>query len=668
MEVTPMGLLRVAAALLAVAVFYGALVVVLRTRAARRPMSETLLGASLLLVLALNAEVYALSTLPLHRPLEWLPLFHGLVTAGLVAVSLRVGGPQAWRTMPRALLESLEQCFRQAGYVIGLALVGVAALLLVYLVFGAYNVPNAWDELEYHVAMAVQPYQDGRVGPVTSDLPWATAYPRGVELVWYWTLEWTGTDLLFHPVQLAFGVQLVLAAYVLARRTGAPARAAVLVLPVLATMPVFLCLSTCGYIDLAVAASVIALVALLAPPRQPEAAGTRDWSLAALALAQACLVKLPILAVAFGGVALLHTLFLRGSIGRRLREGLSFLGSVRGVVSILVILAASLTYWHHWVQHGNPLYPVRVSLADRVVLPGPVDPGLFGGGGHTTATKRVADMTRAERFYHAWTNFHQPLNVDSFGSFGPVWPIVILPLFVASVVRALRRRDGWLLALAAMFGLSFFMPAFLPRYGLSMITVALAGALSILAQLPRRVTFVAMLIVLAACLPGAWCDGRYIRHSLRWIRMQAGGTLPVATRNAFVFERNSVGYPTYCSPDMTRFIRDHSGPGDVLVWNVRTFQGLLWNRSYSNRLVHLPASPRQMYPHSAAEAQSDHVQAWLERIAALRPRHVLVYADSVCARRLLAEPRWGYRVAFRDSADHSRYAMILFERAARSGG
>ena len=656
MEVTPLGLVRVAAAILAVVVLYGALVVLLRTRAYRRPMSETLLGASLLLVLILNAEVYALSALPVHRPLKWLPLFHGLITAGLVGVL-----PRAWWTTLRALAESFRQCLRQAGYVLGSALVGLAILLLVYLLFGAYNVPHAWDELEYHVAMAVQPYQDGRVAPVTSDLPWATAYPRGVELLWYWTLEWTGTDLLFHPVQLAFGVQLLLAAYVLARRTRASVRAATLVFPVLATMPVFLCLSTCGYIDLAVASSVIALVALLAPPRQSNATGTRDWPLAALAMAQACLVKLPILAVAFGGIALLHALFFRGAIRSRLREALAFLGSLRGVVAILVILAASHTYWRNWAHHGNPLYPIRVTLADHVVLPGPVDPGLFGGGGHSTAAKPVAKMTRAERFYYAWTDFHQPLNVDSFGSLGRIWPFVILPLFALSVLWALWHRDGWLLALTAMFGLSFFTPAYLPRYGLAMIAVALAGALSVLSRFPRPVEFVGVMIVVAFCLPGLRFNERHVRHSLRWIRMGGGGTLALPTRNAYVYERDVVGYPGYCSPHMTRFIRDHSRPGDLLVWNVRTFHGLLWNRTYSNRVVHLPAGPHDMYPHSAADMRPGATKTWLDRVAELQPRHVLVYTDSESARRLLAEPEWGYREAFRD-ADRDRYPMILFER------
>jgi len=69
--------------------------------------------------------------------------------------------------------------------------------------------------------------------------------------MWYWSLQWTHTDLLFHPVQLAFGLQLMLAMYVLARRTGAAPWAAILASLAIATTPIFYLLTVGGYIDVA---------------------------------------------------------------------------------------------------------------------------------------------------------------------------------------------------------------------------------------------------------------------------------------------------------------------------------------------------------------------------------------------------------------------------------
>jgi hypothetical protein len=666
MEVSLAGAALALTAIGATAAMLAVLTVMFYARA-RRTVAECLLGAGAALVLILNAEVYALSLLPGVRPLKWLPQSHVLLLCVLFGFSLGRPGARGWAAALRAAVGEVRAVWARLGLLLRIALGGLLLVLLSYFVFGAYDVPWTWDELEYHVPMAIQPYQDGRVQTVSSDLPWANAYPRGVELIWYWTLQWSGTNLLFHPVQLAFGLQYLLAVFVLARRTGATESAAVLGVLVLATTPVFFALSTSGYIDLATAAAVISLVAFLAPARDAAAPLTRDWPLASLALAEACLVKLPLLAIAFGGLAGLQALLGRGSPRQRGGEAGRFLASPRGVASALIVLAACHTYWRNAIEHGNPLYPARFEVAG-LKLDGPLDTARFGTGAHTSVGKPVADMTRWERFWYAWTDFRQPLDIDSFGSFGPVLLAILLP-FLASLVLLQRPLDTWRLTLGAMFVLCLFTPSYLPRYGLPMAAVAVVGAMWLATRFGPASFRVFALVVLVLCVSGLGVSKRRMSHSLEWVRKQSGGYLALKTRNAFLAEHVPTGGPQYCRPDMIRYIRTHSGAGDLLVCNVRTFPALLWNYRYDNRVCWLTGTAGDSYPEEASDLSLPspaELTDWITRVLAKQPRHVLLYTQSAYAQELIGHPEYGYRAALADPAERQNYAMTLFERVERA--
>lgn len=656
------GLLAVGAACLRLWSF----VVLTRRHAPIQPISESLLAASVLFVLSINAEIYLLSAIPVERPLGYLPLFHLAVTVVLATASWRGAGISAWRQTLWAVVGSFALLWRDCGWVVRLGSLVTVGMLGVYLLVGAYRVPSAWDELEYHVPMAVQPYQDGRVGPVTSDLPWANAYPRGVALLWYWTLQWSGTDLLFHPVQFAFGLQFLLAVYVLACRSGVRPGVALLVTIVMASMPVFFILTTCGYIDVAVAATVITVVAFLAPPRTQEDGVRHDWLLAGLALGQACLVKPPLMAVALGGIAFLHDVFFRMGPRVGLRSIPRFVFSARGLAMLLVVLLCCHTHLRLWAERGNPLYPLRVTLAGRVMFDGPLDAARFGIGGHTTMGQ-VSEMSHLQRFWASWVDLYQPLNVDSFGGFGPVVPVAIVFLFVSFAVRALLARTTWHLALVLMISLCFATPSYLPRYGLPMVAIATVGAAWVVSRFPRELSVAATVGVVLLCALGSAKSITYLWEELKWLTSQAGGQIPLATRNAFLLEKHQIGLADiYCTPEMIRYIRDHSGPGDVLVWNVRTFPGLLWNRTYSNRVIHLAGSRHDVYPGSAAtlmEPTEEEMNRWLGEVLRLRPKHVLVYAQSAYARALTDRDELGYNQVFYDSDSRGPGAMVLFEHA-----
>lgn len=665
MELTAWSLVTIPLTIFAFLALLWSLVVLIRIHTPSQPFSESVLASSVISVLILNAEVYALSLLPFERPLDWLPLVHSSVVAGTIVGISACYGWDVWRRSFTHGIASAHVVWNQP-LVVRMMLLCMFSIVFVSAAYGMYTVPSDWDGLEYHVPMAVQPYQEGRIGPVTSDLPWATAYPRGTETIWYWTLQWTGTTALFHTVQLAFGLQLLLATYTLARRSGVVPWSALAGCAIVTTMPIFFILSVSDYIDIAYGAGVIALLAFLAPSREQSPQLQRDWLLAACAFSQCALIKLPIVAALFGGIALLHTLLTSKTVRERSWQVWLFLRSWRSVTAGIIILFGIQSYIGHWVKENNPLYPVALTVGGRLIFEGPVDSRLFGGGANSSMGN-VAEMSLVHRYYAAWADWFNPLNVDSLGSPGPLFLTVVLVSFVLFLGHALVTRQRWHLAIALMFGVAFFVPGFfLPRYGIPMLTIAIVGSTWTFQRFSSELLPGLKIILVAGCLFGLFVSSAYIRTSLQWTTNVAGNDFSLAKRTSFIAEKVQVGIPEiYQSPEMILYIRDHSKPGDTLVWNVRTFQSLLWNRTYSNQVIHLAGTQADFYPGGAyllTEPTSDQMTNWLFTLKQMNPDQVLVYTQSAYAQYLLANPEFGYHIGYQDAASRGKGAMTLFER------
>lgn len=664
MEVTLTGWLLTPVAALAILALFWAALVLLRVARPAGPLSESLLAASTATPLVLYAEVQLLSLCPLPRPLDWLPAAHLALVILLLIIGFAVGGRRIWSETWHALRAGFVGWLRASGLIVALGFAILVILLGLYLAWGMYSVPTLWDELDYHIPMAVQPWHDGRVGYVGSDQPQADLYPRGVELLWYWTLRWTGTDLLFHPTQLAFGLQLILAAYVLARRMPAPPWAAGMAGLIIGTTPIFYLLTTGGYVDVAHAASVVTVLAFLAPPRNPQAPLTQDWFRVALALGEAAIVKYPFLALICTAFALAQTLLCRVHPWHACRTTLRFLITRRGLATLVVLAAGFHWYISLAQRYGNPFYPFRFTVAGHTLLPGMHTPDGTNYGGYSSQTKPIPKMSLRERYYYAWTDFKAGLNIESFGTFGPVLPWAILVPALAFCVAAVVARNSWHICVTALvlFCLAF-TPSAVPRYGLPMVSVIIVCALSLLGQLPGPAATGCACALLVACVPGAEHSVRAVRDA--WRSELASADFSWFTRNLYWAERYEAGAPTFASTDITRYIRDHVGAGKVLGWNVRTFPTLLFNRHWSNPVRHLPGPAREFWPGSAADLTpltAEELDAWCRQLKEVNPDFVLLYVGSYYGVHLGTHPQLGYRVAFQDYAARGRYAMVLFER------
>jgi hypothetical protein len=631
-----------------------------------KPLAERLLLAALGSVLATNAEMYLFSWIPGSRPLDWLPLAHLLSLGILIAAGWRRAGSRFVTGPVRELHSRVRDVLDHAPVPVRLASVFTAGLLLVIALFGSYFNFVAWDEMGYHVPQAVQPYQDGRVADLDSFLPWTYGYPKGAALVWGWTMFWTHSDLLFRPLQLALGLTFLCAVYVLARRLGASPHPALAVVLAMAWMPIFFRVTTICGSDIGFSAGCVASLAFLVRAGEdPDPTGSLLGAL--LGLAQACLVKLPILEAfffGFGSLLLILELLRRKRLGATLRT-VRYRTLACGAV---VVLLGCHTYVGNLIAYRNPIYPMNVAIAGHQVVSGPMRL-IRPGAGLNTTMAHLSRTSPVQMYYAAWTDWYGMLNEDSMGTVGPSLLVGVFGLFVAGTFLAFRQRDWTLVGIAVLLGIALLIPgSYLPRYGLPVTALIFAGAAVFVSSLPllHRNALIAMVLAVAALgLNAVWLEAK---ATVLWGRENNGGVLLSTRRTLALSERRRLGTPEYASPQTTQFIRSHCGAGCRLAWNVHTFQTWLWNTDYSNKTVYVAGTADDRAPdgfqHLPLPSKPE-LDAWCRRIRALQPDFVLVYARSAYAAALRDSRDAGaFTTAMQDGAERGDMAMTMFARVA----
>jgi hypothetical protein len=622
--------------------------------------SESILAALVCGFFAITLEVRGLSLLPVSRPLDWLPAVHIVLCLAAAAVIHARFGRAFWLDPLRNAVKSAAGAWRECDWLVRAGVVVTLWLLAANLAYGIATGLFGWDEMAYHGPQAIQAFQDGRLAPLDSNLPWTYMYPKGAAVIWAWTMFFTRGDTLFHAVQLVFGFQLLLAAYVLARRMGAGRPGALCAVFAIAWMPLFLFLTTTASADIGLAAGAVGLLAFAAP-----AADSRLTPLsrlfAAACFTQAALIKMPVFPVLFGSAAIVYALLSQGA--RAISARLLRLARDRWVWAGMAVIAAGFAqYLQAWIAHGNPLYPIQVVFRGRVLFPGPVpSPQEFVTTHTSLGVLAKDDLARA---YHAvWTDWYTTLNYDSSGTFGPVVIAAVLLLFAAFVISAVRARSLWGVLVSGAALIALIIPSsYHPRYGLPVTTVMAVCAAVFVSRLERdsRRALRSAFLIAAAC--GLHFTYATLTLSHKYMRtINRGSLLP---HRATVFQETiQTGVPEfYPTPEMIRTLRT-APRGSLLVWNVSCFHALLWNREYSNRTLYLSATPGDRFPGGPenltplSPAQAD---SWRREILRLRPDLVLVYSNSDYARIVGSLPE--YHVRMRDPESRGRGAMTLFER------
>lgn len=480
-----------------------------------------------------------------------------LSTWALAALVLGFVGPRPRVPNLRALVALRP---RSAWLPVGVAMAALPSVLLV-----AYWLPIwQWDSLGYHLPYVNFLLQAGGAGGVPKDVPYLSTYPHGAELAFGALRLLLPDDRLIDAGQIPFGCLGAIGIASVARSLGARVTAAVVAGCLWWTLPaVFLQLPT-NYVDVAAAAAfLLACAALVAPPTPPVllTAG------AAIGLYLGIKPSAPI-----GTVLLSAILIARAWPGRQLVWAAAALG--------LVVLIGGEAYLNNLLRHGNPIWPVKVTLGP-LHLPGEesLDKLLSSGA----ATYKISGPL-PWRMLRSWTSLTAPPMFDMrVGGFGPVFWLAL-----PAGLLALVQRRAWLVTGLLVASIAAPDPA-LARYvlGFPGLLLGLSAALPALARDERRVQ-VPLHVVLAAI--AGW------NLVYAWPALTGEGP-PLRAYASMTWPERLGAVGGEGRPTALLAARGRLAPGEGAAFDKSMdFPYLLWTTRADNRVVRVPddATPGQV--------------------------------------------------------------------------
>jgi hypothetical protein len=295
-----------------------------------------------------------------------------VVLSTILAVSLLMHGrrlrSKLQRELTRLLLWGREEHTRFASQRPSAMQVAVACLVLA-LIIGALAEPSTmFDTLAYHMPMVVEWMQSEQLTPFY--LPSAdysnSYFPGNGQLLYLWSLAPLRSDLLVNCTNLALWALFALALMDALKLVGVTDTTATTIAVTSVLTPVALSQAIDQSLDVAMAAFFALSLGHLM--RLRRSMRVRDAALSGLSMG--C-----VLGVKYSGpayVLILLTLLLAIVVERRR----TLQHDNRRAAAILVAGAGMLAlggFWYvrNYVLTGNPVYPMRVSIASWVVFPGP---------------------------------------------------------------------------------------------------------------------------------------------------------------------------------------------------------------------------------------------------------------------------------------------------------
>jgi hypothetical protein len=302
--------------------------------------------------------------------------------------------------------------------------------------------PLAWDALTYHLPRAVEWVQHGTIAPLPG--PDAAVYynhfPPYGEVYFAWALAATGTDAWLFATGAWAWAGVWLGGYTLARTLGALPGAAVASAFAGACLPAVAGLVSAHYVDNAALATL--LVALTFTLRALDTWRVADALGAGLAVGLLVGTKSSAMPVA----VVLGTATCLIAVRRRAPGG----WRAAALAALAAGLVAAPPLVRAWIDTGNPLFPLDVSL-------GPF--GRLAGDSQLTAMMRTGeiDWPGVARSLFGWSPWSA--EYDHLG-LGPA-ALGLLVLAALGTARA-GRRGALASTLLAAVGVAVVAPTFSP--------------------------------------------------------------------------------------------------------------------------------------------------------------------------------------------------------------
>ena len=394
-----------------------------------------------------------------------------------------------------------------AGRASGAAEVTFTTLLVVgYVILwwiAIMSVDLTCDGNAYHLPPISLWWREGRVHWIDPRIqlePLMNGYPKGVELGGYVLSRALDTSAVANGLNLIYLPLGVLGLGYLTRRLGGAGWAALLAGLLYLLLPVTIWQSPTAYLDSAYASAFIGLAAaMVMGERAWRQEGAACWQ---HALALGATAGLALGAKGSSGVTVavafvvLLVASMQGASRAKERGGRVFTRSLGLLALAAAVALATGGYWYvrNWAHTGTPLYPVGLSIGDRVIFPGVNVADALWEEGNTPALYKPWPEWR--RIGYAWLQGLDDWPSTVFavdgrlGGLGYVWVLGGLPAALYVVLDGLlgRRaeRRAWV-SLAVLVVASFAVTPmrWWARYTLWLHTLglpALAVALSRLAR------------------------------------------------------------------------------------------------------------------------------------------------------------------------------------------
>lgn len=380
----------------------------------------------------------------------------------------------------------------------------VAALPVAQAVMRAIRCPPlSWDSLGYHAFLPARWVQLGALTPFAAPGGMDTyrAYPINFELLVAWAILPFGTDLAVNLVNLPVMFLGAVALYGLARELNAPPRLALWAPAIFCLAPPLWSLITTQYSDIMLASTMVA--GLLFLVRYFKNGSSRELLFAAAGFGMSVGTRYS----AFFMAAACWIVILALHLLQRPRGLRSFCWP--GAALALAFLLGGYQYVRNWIELGNPVYPVGLSIGGVEV---------FRQSPHFDEVFRRYPLTG--RRDADWAHFKGLFAAGPF-SWGLVFAGVWLAALWAAVRPSRQRLAKWLLTFlwlsaivlfyASDAGLAAHVRRLWPEVSQRLLAPAMATAVCLaisgswLAALPR--TLVAVLPTMAV-LADYWC-GNY---------------------------------------------------------------------------------------------------------------------------------------------------------------
>jgi hypothetical protein len=444
--------------------------------------------------------------------------------------------------------------------------------------------PYTWDALWFHLPKVAYAVQSGGIEIFPVGDAWVNTYPYNSELLSVWNVIYLGNDILINGTQIAFALCAVIAIYGIARKVGVKPHNALYAM-IFLFVPIVIQQVTTSYTDIIISSLLIVAVNFLLARDKPKVNLLIIGATIGIILGSKYLFILPSLLI-----SLILLLLILWEVKREnnTKNYLSilfhkrFLGDI-GLYLVPVLFLGGVWYIRNLILFGNPVAPITVTIFGQTLFAGP---RIYTDLVHDTKVLvHIPTLINVwlERVGISYWNEPYYSYVSGRGGFGPMFPILLLPGIVLSIIFACKRRARRYLLISVIFILAFLVvpldwwsryTMFFCGFGILSFTVIMEYS-----EKPKTIALITLPVIILTLMLGTvhffYTPGNVSDFINR----------PLSERQSPDFL--ALHWPSYTTEMYQELWRE---PGDTILYTdaPHNWNYALWNSDFSNNVIRIP--------------------------------------------------------------------------------